>query len=189
MDNTSNQAGRFRRAAKNRHPHRNPATPKRTLRPEHLRARQPADPEWAEYVDEILGRRCYFCDFANPPEAAECEECGNALEIVCPECGYARPNNPEVSDCVNCGYPLRVEEFDPRNLVTGSGSAPTGWFVFAPVIAALVLAALLLLAFGRNDPGGPLTWIALVPVTLIFVLIFVFVYVRAKRQNTDNQDT
>lgn len=185
-DDVSKQVDRFRRAAKKRRAHRDPSPSRRTERPEQLQAQQPLDPEWAEYVAEVLSKRCYYCNFANPSEAADCEQCGQALEITCPECGYPNPNNPEFDECVNCDYPLRVEEFDPRNLVTGSGAELVGHFAFAPVIAALVLAAFLLLAFSRNDPSGSLIWVALIPVALIFVLTFL--YIRAKRQINNDQD-
>jgi hypothetical protein len=186
-DDVSKQVDRFRRAAKKRRSHRDPSPAKRTVRPEQLQATQPVDPEWAEYVTEVLSKRCYFCNFANHAEAAECEQCGNALEIACPECGYPNPNNPEYDECLQCDYPLRIEEFDPRNLVRSSGGELVGEVALAPVIAALVLATFLLLAFSKNDLRGSLIWVALIPVTLIFILIFL--YVRAKRQVSDDQDT
>jgi hypothetical protein len=163
------------------------AAPRR-LRPiERFEPQEPVDPEWANYVEGVLAKQCYYCGFSNPSEALECEQCGRPLEIVCPECSYANPNNPDYTQCLNCDAPLPVEEYDEA-AEASSGSDPANVVSFAIIVITLLAMAWFILQLSlMDDNSRPLIWLMLGPLALIVLVTFLYVrnIVLTNKNNND----
>jgi hypothetical protein len=185
-NHVSRQTVKSGAALKKRQQRHGSPVPRRTLRPYQFLADQPLDSEWAEYVEEVLAKRCYYCDFTNPSDAGECEQCGRPLEIVCPECGCVNLNNPDSPECLGCDAPLVIEEFDPQLLVASTGGEVAEEAGFAPIAGSLILIAIVIAAFTRGDSSGTLIWLALAPLALLAIVTFL--YIRAKMVSGNNQE-
>jgi hypothetical protein len=163
------------------------ATPGR-LRPiERFEPQEPVDPEWANYVEGVLAKQCYYCGFSNPSEALDCEQCGRSLEIVCPECGYANPNDPGYTNCLTCDALLPIEEYNGA-VEANSESDPTNVVSFAIIIITLLGMAWFILQLSLiDDNSRPLIWLMLGPLALIALVTFLYVrnIILTNRNNND----
>ena len=158
------------------------------LRPiERFEPQEPVDPEWANYVEGVLAKQCYYCGFSNPSEALDCEQCGRPLEIVCSECGYANPNNPDYTNCLTCDAPLPVEEYNGA-AEANSESDPANVVSFAIIIITLLAMAWFILQLSlMDDNSRPLIWLMLGPLALIALVTFLYVrnIILTNRNNND----
>ena len=74
--------------------------------------------------------RCPQCTFENRAGVRFCEECGGALEHLCPACGTAVP--PDRKFCGGCGQTLgasaaRAAAMSPPETVASRLSAPASY--------------------------------------------------------------
>ncbi|MGE8454698.1 MAG: double zinc ribbon domain-containing protein [Pseudomonadales bacterium] len=68
--------------------------------------------------------RCTNCQFENPSGARFCEECGQRLAQICPQCGSA--SSPTAKFCRACGALLADTAAAPARLSSPVTPLPYG---------------------------------------------------------------